>query len=620
MGRLGGAGGGPARRRRAVRRSRRTPQIAAYSAERAAAEGLGGPGGCGRGSLQRLQMGGPGGGDGTEQRGPLAPAPRRRPSRRRPGPACSASRSAASAAAGSPARGRPRRPSERRRAAGRPITRRSSSACAWWASAIGVSRSASAGSAAIAARCRAASAATRRPAAPAGRAAAAVVVAVEKITAGQRHGGAADHQQRPGAQQRFAGNVPVHRRAVVVLPVATGQVNTIRGRPWATGVGAPPGPPAGRRVTLCAATGASAPVACRHGGPTGPARTIRRRVPQMTQRGRATRPTGPSGRPRRADGARGGDACRRTRGGDLARPARPAARVIEPVVDGAGYDLEDLSVSRAGRRHVVRVIVDADGGINLDAVADVSRAVSAALDAAEEAGGDLVAGEYQLEVSSPGRGPPAHPAPALAAQRRPAGQGDRPRHDGAARAAARRGPAGHRPGGRGRRRARGAGDRRRPRGTPVRRARPRPGAGRVQPSRRGRTSRTSADDGRSRPTNSTTSTTKMMWRTRRGEHRPRGAARTRARAGDPVRHDPRGDRDRVADRLPAHRRRRAARPGGDRPQVGRRPGLRPGAGRRRQRGAGVGRHPARLRPDRRHDRQAGDPPAAAGGHRRGALR
>ncbi|BCJ57869.1 ribosome maturation factor RimP [Micromonospora endophytica] len=72
------------------------------------------------------------------------------------------------------------------------------------------------------------------------------------------------------------------------------------------------------------------------------------------------------------------------------------------MVDGAGYDLEDLSVSRAGRRHVVRVIVDADGGINLDAVADVSRAVSAALDAAEASGGDIVAGEYQLEVSSPG--------------------------------------------------------------------------------------------------------------------------------------------------------------------------------------------------------------------------
>ncbi|KAB1923604.1 MULTISPECIES: ribosome maturation factor RimP [Micromonospora] len=110
----------------------------------------------------------------------------------------------------------------------------------------------------------------------------------------------------------------------------------------------------------------------------------------MTQRGRATRPTG---RPRGAAGPRGGDlAARRDR----------LRAVIEPVVNDAGYDLEDLSVSRAGRRHVVRVMVDTDGGIDLDAVADVSRAVSAALDAAEETGGDIVAGEYQLEVSSPG--------------------------------------------------------------------------------------------------------------------------------------------------------------------------------------------------------------------------
>ncbi|MGK5444069.1 ribosome maturation factor RimP [Micromonospora sp. URMC 105] len=122
----------------------------------------------------------------------------------------------------------------------------------------------------------------------------------------------------------------------------------------------------------------------------------------MTQRGRATRPTGPTGRPRRTDGPRGGDRAGAPRGGDLAARRNRLREVIEPVVQGVGYDLEDLSVSRAGRRHVVRVIVDADGGINLDAVADVSRAVSAALDAAEEAGGDIVAGEYQLEVSSPG--------------------------------------------------------------------------------------------------------------------------------------------------------------------------------------------------------------------------
>lgn len=105
------------------------------------------------------------------------------------------------------------------------------------------------------------------------------------------------------------------------------------------------------------------------------------------------------------------------RGGDRAspgRPPRPSAdtdlparrtqlrAVIGPVVAEAGYDLEELAVSRVGRRHVVRVIVDGDSGVSLDEVADLSRDLSAALDTAERARGDLIAGEYVLEVSSPG--------------------------------------------------------------------------------------------------------------------------------------------------------------------------------------------------------------------------
>ena len=123
----------------------------------------------------------------------------------------------------------------------------------------------------------------------------------------------------------------------------------------------------------------------------------------MTQRGRA--------------GARPGTGARRNpgRGRDAEEPRTPAApridlgaakarvrAVIEPVIVAAGYDLEDVSLSRAGRRHVVRVLIDQDGGIHLDGVALVSREISTALDAAEESGGELLAGEYQLEVSSPG--------------------------------------------------------------------------------------------------------------------------------------------------------------------------------------------------------------------------
>jgi ribosome maturation factor RimP len=90
------------------------------------------------------------------------------------------------------------------------------------------------------------------------------------------------------------------------------------------------------------------------------------------------------------------------RAGPSLRQREAIRAIVEPVVAGAGYDLEELTVSRAGRRYLVRLIVDSDSGVSLDAIAEVSRAVSKALDEAEEAGGELLAGEYQLEVSSPG--------------------------------------------------------------------------------------------------------------------------------------------------------------------------------------------------------------------------
>ncbi len=63
-----------------------------------------------------------------------------------------------------------------------------------------------------------------------------------------------------------------------------------------------------------------------------------------------------------------------------ARRASTCSTCSTPVVAATGHDLEDVTVTSAGRRSLVRVIVDADGGVDLDAVADVSRAVSDALD------------------------------------------------------------------------------------------------------------------------------------------------------------------------------------------------------------------------------------------------
>jgi ribosome maturation factor RimP len=92
----------------------------------------------------------------------------------------------------------------------------------------------------------------------------------------------------------------------------------------------------------------------------------------------------------------------RGRGTGLRAQATRLTEVIEPVANHVGFDLEHVSVSRVGRRHLVRVIIDSDSGVDLDGIAEVSRSVSVALDAAEQAGSVLVAGEYVLEVSSPG--------------------------------------------------------------------------------------------------------------------------------------------------------------------------------------------------------------------------
>lgn len=72
---------------------------------------------------------------------------------------------------------------------------------------------------------------------------------------------------------------------------------------------------------------------------------------------------------------------------------------IEPVIAAAGYDLEELVVTPAGRRSIVRVVVDRDRGVTLDDIAEVSRAVSAVLDDNDD---DLGRSPYVLEVTSPG--------------------------------------------------------------------------------------------------------------------------------------------------------------------------------------------------------------------------
>lgn len=72
--------------------------------------------------------------------------------------------------------------------------------------------------------------------------------------------------------------------------------------------------------------------------------------------------------------------------------------LIEPILTAMKLDLEAVKISTAGRRRVLRIIVDADGGVSLDDIALASTEVSARIDA-KNAMGDA---PYTLEVSSPG--------------------------------------------------------------------------------------------------------------------------------------------------------------------------------------------------------------------------
>lgn len=82
------------------------------------------------------------------------------------------------------------------------------------------------------------------------------------------------------------------------------------------------------------------------------------------------------------------------------KTAEAVREAVAPVLAALGvtlYDVEVLGAGPGGPGRTVRVTVDSPGGIDLESVAGASRAVSEILDDS-----DIVAGPYELEVSSPG--------------------------------------------------------------------------------------------------------------------------------------------------------------------------------------------------------------------------
>jgi ribosome maturation factor RimP len=73
-------------------------------------------------------------------------------------------------------------------------------------------------------------------------------------------------------------------------------------------------------------------------------------------------------------------------------------KLLEPTVEGLGYELADLELKIGGRDGVLRLFIDkTDGAIGVEDCEAVSRQVSAFLDVE-----DPIPGQYALEVSSPG--------------------------------------------------------------------------------------------------------------------------------------------------------------------------------------------------------------------------
>lgn len=71
--------------------------------------------------------------------------------------------------------------------------------------------------------------------------------------------------------------------------------------------------------------------------------------------------------------------------------------LLTPIAEREGFELVAVETAGATKRPVVRVYLDREGGIDIDAIVAANRWVSEALDAE-----DPVSGPYELEVSSPG--------------------------------------------------------------------------------------------------------------------------------------------------------------------------------------------------------------------------
>lgn len=71
--------------------------------------------------------------------------------------------------------------------------------------------------------------------------------------------------------------------------------------------------------------------------------------------------------------------------------------LVEPIARELGVEVLQVNLGSGGHSQLLRVVIDKRGGVDSDTLERISRGLALQLDAE-----DLIAGQYRLEISSPG--------------------------------------------------------------------------------------------------------------------------------------------------------------------------------------------------------------------------
>jgi ribosome maturation factor RimP len=86
-----------------------------------------------------------------------------------------------------------------------------------------------------------------------------------------------------------------------------------------------------------------------------------------------------------------------------ARIVAEVTRLVAPILDATGLELDRIEQVMGGKKPVLRVFIDKQGGVCIDDCSEVSRQLSALLEDEE-----VIRGAFVIEVSSPGLDRPLH--------------------------------------------------------------------------------------------------------------------------------------------------------------------------------------------------------------------